>query len=575
MFVDSRAMPSGEVIQSEVCVVGTGPAGVTLAREWMRQGFRVCLLESGGIAPDSAAQTLSEGVAPPRHANPRYDLGESRVRRFGGTANIWNIEVEPSGQAPEGSLAAQGDQRHHGRHVIPAEGDFERREWLPYSGWPVSRSELEPFYMRAQAVCKLGPPLYDGTAWETPQAPQLRFPGGRVTTTMYQLGPRAAFSHEYRAEIERADTITTYLYATVLEIVVDNTSGAVSHLRVGGLPGQEFTVHAKVFVLAAGGVENARLLLLSGASQQVALGNQHDLVGRFFMDHVVAFPGVVLPFDPQLFNAMALYDLRRERGVGVMGTLTLSPEVREQEQLLGACATLSPKPKGYSSEAVRSFKALISRPRELATSAAVKRVSNAWSGVSDIASFAYGRTLQRAGAFDANHGGWSLQAHNERRFGVFHVGVQVEQAPDPENRVTLSAEVDALGQRQAQLEARPRERDLDSIRRTIDILAAELAGARVGQYQPLVDLSGTVEPPFFSSHHHLGTTRMHRAETSGVVNEDCRVHGISNLFIAGSSIFPTGGGYANPTLTLVALALRLADHVKTRLTRPATSLSLP
>ncbi|MBD2056318.1 GMC family oxidoreductase [Oculatella sp. FACHB-28] len=551
MLIDSRTLPADQVVETDVCIVGAGPAGVTLARELAGQDFQVCLLESGGLDFDPDTQALCEGktVSPQRY--PADELHVGRCRQFGGSANYWCIQID------------RDENQAHVRHVTPDDIDFEQRDWIPYSGWPFRKADLAPYYQKANAICKIGPDTYEAAAWETEQAKRLSFQGDRIQSSVFQFGPRAVFTHEYREELNHASNVTTYLNANVLEVETNETATAATGLRVATLDGKEFRVKARIVVLATGGFENARLLLLSDKVQKNGLGNQNDLVGRFFMDHPGFRFGVFIPADRKLFNTTALYDLHRVKGTPIMGKLTLSEEVLRQEKLLNICVMLVPRPSGYESKAVNSWRNLLSAVKRKQLPKEIwKHVKNVVSDLDDIVNYAYRRAKKLEFIYSPRMGGWSRRPADIRNLKAFEVIAQAEQTPNPENRVTLTDECDRLGRRKVCLTWRWSDIDLETIRRVQQILAQEFAQSELGEFQPRDEIEGGL-PRFGSTHHHIGTTRMHPDPKQGVVDENCQVHGVSNLFIAGSSVFPTGGGYANPTLTIVALAVRLADHVKT------------
>lgn len=559
MFIDAHTLPTDEVVETEVCIVGSGAAGMTLARELAGQDFRVCLLESGGLdLPDANTQSLAEVETDGDFVQVKPD---GRHRRYGGNSSYWNIKIGG------GQLGV--------RYVPLDEVDFEERDWLPYSGWPFDRTHLVPFYKRAQSVCQTGPFAYDAEAWEDAESPQLPFMGNRVTTRVFQFGPGAAFYQGCRDEVNRASNMTTYLYANAVELETDETARTVTRVRVDCLQGNKFWVSAKLVILAVGGIESAQLLLLSNKTQQAGLGNQNDLVGRFFMDHPLIYGGHFIPSNPQIFNSTALYDMRRLGDVTVMGGLVLTDEVMCREQLLNISTLLFPRPKRWhSSEAVSSLKALLSlsglkeEPKGV-----LQHLKNVVTGINDIAASAHNKITKKQLPLLANlsTGGWSQTPNKERMYYSFEVLHQTEQAPHPDNRVVLGAECDKLGRRKAQMQSRWRDIDIRGVRRGQAVLAQEIARAGLGRFE--IELNG--ELPIVvtaGTSHHLGTTRMHIDPKQGVVDENCRVHSVSNLFIASSSVFPTGG-YANPTLTIVALAIRLADRVKTIMT-PSTATNL-
>lgn len=552
MLIDAHTLPNQEVIETEVCIVGAGPAGITLAREWIGRGFRVCLLESGGLEVDPDTQALCQGKIISNDHYPKDELEAGRRRQFGGASNRWHIEL--------------GD-RTGVRHTPLDEIDFTERDWLPYSGWAIGWSDLEPYYHRAQDICQIGPFAYDADTWADQKARAFPLKGDRLTTTVFQFGPRDIFAQDYREEIEKADNITAYLHANVVEIETNELANLVTRLKVACLDGKSFWVTAKIFILAMGGFENARLLLSSNQVQKSGLGNQHDLVGRFYMDHPGFRIGELIPAKPSIFHSAALYDLRYVKNVPIAGKFSLTEAVMQREHILNTSIWLFPRPKGHNAKAIHSLKTLLSSARQgKLPKAAAAHVGEVFGGIDDILHVAYRSiTKKQPILVDASCGGWSSYADSDRKYAFFEVAAQVEQAPHPDNRITLSDEHDALGLPKVQLHWKWSDIDLYSLRRTQAILQEEFAGAGLGHYEP--DPEEHMLSKLYSAHHHMGTTRMHNNPQQGIVDANGQVHGISNLFIMGSSIFPTGG-YANPTLTIVALSVRLAEHVTTLFASP-------
>ncbi len=534
MEIDAWGVRDGSQLEADLCIIGAGPAGLTIAREFIGRDLRVALLESGGNQPDPDIRALCSGTtAGDPYADPRL----TRHRQAGGTANEWNTAI--------GSEIGA-------KYVSLDPVDFEERPWLPWSGWPFGKAHLDPYYERAHGVCGLGPCTYRAAGWADPERPALPLGGGLLTTGLYRYGLARPFTRTHLNEIRLAGNTTLYLHAAVVELATDPVGQTVTHARVKCLTGTGFSVRAPLFVLAAGGIENARLLLLSTGARRDGLGNEHGLVGRCFMDHPRDSSCALIPRDPTLFEHAGFYDVHSTpRGI-VMGRLTLTNNGMRREQLLNMSATLTPRPRGYRSPGMEALRAVrvasLRRPREL-----VRQVHRLAAGLGDVMGYAYRR--QMLGYHPVNTE-WSLLPDKTRRFATFELLLNLEQAPDPDNRVMLGPERDALGQLKAHIVWRWRERDQRNLDRVRAILARELEQAGIGRV--ILIPGATLDS---NAHHHLGATRMHRDPRRGVVDENSRVHSTSNLFVAGSSVFPTGG-YANPTLTIVALALRLADHLK-------------
>jgi choline dehydrogenase-like flavoprotein len=514
LFVDGRTVAEDLVIETDVCIVGAGAAGITLAKEFSGRSFRVWLLESGGFDFDRHTQDLYQG----ENLGFSIPLDLQRLRYFGGATNHWGNYCRPLDDI-----------------------DFDRRTWVAHSGWPFDKSHLDSYYERAQSICQLGPFTYEPEAWEAGTPPPRRLVGDRVRIAIFQARrPPLRFGEMYRDDILRATNITTCLQANVLHIETDHAARMVTRLRVGCLQGNKFWLAAKLFILATGGIENARLLLLSAQEQRVGLGNDNDLVGRFFMAHPIFDAGFCLPSDPFIPITPSFNHGKQTRDtVDINGHLSLSPETQHRQQLLGFNLRLLPI---YDSqESLSALKRLLHAEFDRFN----EDLKHVIGDIDGIATAAYGKVFK---------GAIPVKAYTLR--------CAMEQAPNPDSRVTLSPELDALGKPRVRLDWKLRPIDKRSLLRSLKIIGAELGRAGLGRLQlTLADDDDTWPQRLFDGGHHMGTTRMHVNPHEGVVDQHCRVHGIANLYVAGSSVFPTGG-HANPTLTIVALAVRLADDVK-------------
>jgi choline dehydrogenase-like flavoprotein len=261
MFHDARKLTDGQVVTADLCIVGGGPAGITIAKELADSSLDVCLLESGGPEEDEEIQTLAQGESTGRDY---YPLDETRFRVLGGASGRWAGWCRP---------------------LEPI--DLEPRPWVPNSGWPIAWSDLEPFLRRATRLCQLEHEDFDPSHWDT-DIPRLygpEFVGDGVVPSVRQGSPPTKFGVAYRDELKRAGNLAIYLYATAVELESDPTAQQVTGVRVACLNGPRFRVEARAYVLAAGAMETARLLLASRAVRPAGLGNDRDLVGRYFMEH--------------------------------------------------------------------------------------------------------------------------------------------------------------------------------------------------------------------------------------------------------------------------------------------------
>lgn len=529
MIIDAREIPKEQTISTDICIVGAGVAGLALASELRRQNRRVSLIECGGVEPDKATQSLFWGE---NIGHPYYPLSTTRVCGYGGTSHRWLINL----------LNGQLGVRLRAMDAI----DFEKRDWVPYSGWPFSKAELDPYYQRAHVMCKIGPYTYNVDDWEDrEQTPRMPFQNGKVETTIFQFAERRTFYDHLRQVALEADNIDHYTYANVVEIAADEHSRQCTGLKVACLNGNHFWMRARHYVLAMGALEIPRLMLISNKVQKNGIGNQHDLVGRFFMEHPHLWSGTFIPKDRSVMQSTGLYRLHHKGDTPIMGKWTISEETQRREHLLNYCVSIHPEVAAYRANIAPKWRVtswpIVEPVAPVSTTAEPGVLKHLLRGPRQIA-----RELIR-----------------KRRAAVpfFKLNHMTEQSPDPESRIRLSQEKDALGRNRIQLDWRLAAIDMHSIIRSQEIIDEQLRHAGLGKLD-ITLRDETQTRGVQGGWHHMGTTRMHPDPKQGVVDADGRVHGMANLFIAGPSVFPTCG-YANPVLTIVALAIRMADKLGT------------
>jgi choline dehydrogenase-like flavoprotein len=519
MIVDARSLPAGTIIDSEVCIVGAGAAGVTLAREFSNARFRVTLLESGGMDYEPDTQELYEGESIGR---PFGDLTASRLRFFGGTTNHW------------------------GGWCLPYdEIDFAPREEFPNHGWPFDKSHLDHWYRRAQEVCGLGPYDYRPASWGIPaSAISPPFAGPHFECKILQVS-QVRFGAAYAQELEHSSQVTIYLHANAFHFDAGDSEAEVRKLSVKTLSGTQFSIRARIYILAAGGIENARLLLASGKEGGNGLGNDRDLVGRYFMVHLIYSGGTIVPTDPH-----AKFDFRsgpagfgdRHPYVPLVGlSLASMRDLQLANILIHWWYQFSPV-----ADTVMAAKRVIGG--EGPGGSLMKDLAKVIGDLDGLTTVGVRKLLFREGI--------PIVALNLR--------CASEQQPNPQSRVLLGSKRDRLGMRQIVVDWQPTEHDRSMAAATLRLLATEVGRTGFGRLRWPFGENDAWPDDFYGDEHHIGTTRMHRDPMQGVVDENCRVHSLANLYVAGSSVFPNSSGN-NSTLTIVALALRLADHIKARL----------
>jgi hypothetical protein len=547
ILTDALTIPENTLIETEVCIVGAGAAGITIAREFINQPYQVCLLESGGLNYEENTQSLAAGE---NVGVPYFPIKETRARQLGGSTNLWGGWSRPLDEI-----------------------DFVYRSWMPYSGWPFAKAELDPYYQRAQNFCGLGAFKYDFSDWEEAlneiQRQQLPFTGEDILTCLWQIIPPShlRFGQVYKSELEQAKNINTIIHANVLKIETNDTAQTVQRLRVATIDGKQFWVQAKVFILAVGGIENPRLLLNSNEVQSNGLGNQYDLVGRFFMEHPYLVSGKVV-----LSDAAPLYTQKnlQVNEVFVGTALGISAAAQEREQTLNFATRLLPIPEDWV-DAINRLKSKVQHlvGAEPAQSVYHKSFPSLHEGRRDYGEAPVSEDVLKV-ATNLHHVAARVYAKlfskkfYSRQSNYCSMHLIGEQAPNPDSRIMLSSERDRLGLHQVKLDWRLSPIDKYTIVRSQELIAEAFERSGAGKYQIELKDDDATWRSVIGSYHHIGTTRMSSNPREGVVNEQCQVYGINNLYVTGSSVFPTSG-LSNPTLTIIALAIRLADHIKAQL----------
>jgi choline dehydrogenase-like flavoprotein len=520
MLIDGRGIADGATIDADLCIVGAGAAGITLAHELRCSGLRICLLESGGDKADPLIESLSEGENEGEHCV----AVTSRQRTLGGATNLWG-----GNSAPFDPI------------------DFEARNWVSRAAWPFQLSELAPYYQRAQRICQLGPCDYRTEFWSQQREDVARrlapLSGDGVKPKWFQR-MTLRFAEFYRQTLEESgDPLSVIHNATCLRLQTSTNGQQVQLIEAGTLDGNRFQIRALQFVLAAG-LENSRLLLLSNDVCSSGLGNACDNVGRCFMLHL-NFPGGILrttPTDRDLSLYGVPLDLGEDakRTTQVFAGFQIDGEQQRQHKLLnyvgfpGPMTVMAPHYPFLLNMAGLDQ----SRPRSFLNRAV--------------------RAGLRRLRIDSPH-----QDTDRRQFpGVYALRNWVEQAPRMENRITLGKSRDAFGMPRVRANWTIGNLEKQTIHKSHAILANEFRRSGIGELTSRLPPVESRWPDYLAhASHFMGETRMSHDPHDGVVNEDCRVHGVDNLFIAGGSVFPTGGA-TMATYNIVALAVRLADHLK-------------
>ena len=549
MIEDAARVPDDHSFTADVCIVGAGAAGISLALELAPSGLTVLLLESGGFGAERRTQALYAGtVADLRlHSPPeRY-----RQRRFGGTTTIWG-----------------------GRCMPFDDIDFEVRPYLDHSGWPIGPEALAPYYPKANRLCEAGEFAYTAeTAFREPLRPMIAgFVSENFSTdTLERFSRPTDFGACYAEQLRAATSIRVLLHANLTRLRAAPDGGSIAGAEVRTLQGKRFTVRARYFVLATGGLEVARLLLASDDVHAGGLGNPHDVVGRYYMCHIAGTIGRIRINRP-LASVWHGYDMA-DGGVYCRRRIALRPQ-RQRELAIGNFIARLHHPRITDPAHRNAVLSLLFLCKGLIPYEYAKRlhgdeqvgwptwlrhVGNVLAAPGEVVAFAWHMLRDRALA--------------ERKFpsivirsraNLYSLDFHAEQEPNRDSRVTLGARTDAFGMRQLHIDWRYTQRDVAHVTRALALLAMDFERAGVGtfDYEASQVEAEMIRYGAYGGHH-LGTARMGHDPRTSVVDASCRVHGIANLYIASAATFATSS-QANPTLTVIALALRLAEELKTR-----------
>lgn len=559
MIDDASGLADSTSLTTDVCIVGAGAAGITLALELAGSGLQVLLAESGGMEAEEAVQKLYEGqVADERmHSAPhRY-----RQRRFGGSTTIW------------------------GGRCVPLDPiDFEPRDYLSDSGWPIDLADLMPFYPRANQICEAGDFEYRAeAAFQRPLQPMIAgFRSDHFSTDcLERFSCPTDFGARYVHRLRASANVHVLLHANLTQLNFHPDRSAVQSVLLQTLDRKRITVQCKHLVLATGGLEVVRILLANRDAGQNGVGNAHDLVGRYYMCHIAGTIGTLK--QPGADRVWHNYDITDD-GIYCRRRLALTAETQRKHRIGNFIGRLhhpritDPEHRTAVLSALQLAKGLISYEygkrlhggEAMTWGAWARHFGNVLGGVGEL--FAFGHHMARDRFFAARK---FPSVIVKSTAGHYSLDFHAEQEPNAASRVQLSEERDELGMQRLLIDWRYTQRDVATVRSAVRLLAEDIASSGIGvfEYDP-ESIEAEITRYGAYGGHHLGTARMGTDPRTSVVDPNCRVHGINNLFIAGGAVFPTSS-QANPTLSIVALAVRLAAQLRTTAAsvRPAAILS--
>lgn len=546
MIDDANSVPQGAVLDTDICVVGTGAAGLSIALQFLNGPCRVLVLEAGSLKTNKINQDFYRGSVtdPDLHTPPDH----YRDRVYGGTTKIW------------------------GGRCVPFDPiDLEQRSWIHESGWPIDFAELAGYYPAANRLCEAGDYDYGPTAVPGGMRPLIRnFGAANLSSeTIERFSCPTDFGARYRADLEASQSVRILLNANCTEIRTTGEGSAVESVSVQTLSGTGFTVTARVVVLATGGIETPRLLLASRRVHANGLGNAHDLVGRYYMCHMAGTIGALtfaVPPEDVWHNYERTVDgvycrrrisvsaeAQRALGIGNVIFRLHHPRIPDPSHRTGALSAIYLAKYFISYE----YSKRLHGSDVLGARDYLRHVTNIVTDPLGTAGFLAHWTVAHT---LAKRKFPSLIVHP--RSNVYSLEFNGEQEPNPDSRITLTRETDRLGMPRLNIDWRYTEGDIRSIVESLKLVREGIASSKVGRFDfDEGEVASACLRDGALGGHHIGTTRMSASPSRGVVDASCQIHGVRNLYIAGSAVFPTSS-QANPTLTIVAMALRLANKLK-------------
>ena len=551
MIIEAKQIIENTCFEADICIIGSGPAGISLALEMQKSNKKIIIL-TGGVAHETAAnQDFNKGFAFPKGSHE--PLEENRRRAFGGTSLVW------------------------GGRCIPFDPiDFEERSWIPYSGWPINYDELVPYYKKASLLCKSGTFEYDvSNSFKHLKGNEI-IEGidneDIVSSKLERWSTPVNFAKDYFEILKESTNIEVLLDTHLISIATENGGDAVTSI-IAKAEKKIITIKATTYVLACGGIENPRLLLASKSEfHPNGIGNNNDVVGRYYMSHFFGIYAGLAPIN----RINIVYDFERDQeGVYCRRRWAITKKAQNERKMGNGIFFLhqANNQDGHRNplfSIVFVTKFILSLFAEKSITKAKQKwlksksdisshlsviVKDGWKQLPAIIKIASKRFQKRRLPF-------VLPSVKSNKLGLYF---QTEHFPNPKSRISIvENELDLVGIPRVSVNINFTDIDKKTIVEAHRIFVNRYLKAGIGAIyfneKGLINFIEEKINTFNSSAHHLGTTRMSESPRLGVVDKNCKVHGINNLYIAGSSVFPTGS-HVNPTLTIVALAVRLGDYL--------------
>lgn len=523
MFIGNADLQETTSIDTDICIIGSGAAGISMAKSFLNTNIRVAVIEAGGFEYDSESQEVYKG----RNIGLPYPpLDVTRLRYFGGSTNHWEGNVYPFKVT-----------------------DFDKHDWLPNSGWPIRKGDLDPYYQEAFDICMFGTGAYQWSKdyWQNELDISSSLPDEKIfKLSFYQRMRRMvpsfqSFGTYIKDELQKSENISVYVNLNVIELNTNDDGDRIASVSLLSKSGKSLTLRARDYVLATGGIENARLLLVSNSTIKDGIGNQNGLVGRYFCEHPVVYAGKLLTSGKHSIEK--IFDVHdTASGPWCLAQLSPSFEYQKNNRLVSSFVRLFASPLPASDSGLSARRILNGLNHGELPENLLNEIGTVITDIDTLLERQYYK-LSRV------------------KPEYYTISVRIEPAPNYDSRIFLINEKDKFGKQRVALDWKVG----DAARRTMlnitNAFASEMGRMGIGRVRINPKLESEWENHFHVGNHQMCTTRMASSARNGVVDKNCKVFSMANLYTAGSSVFSTGGS-GTPTLTLVALALRLAEHLK-------------
>lgn len=500
MFRDISDFEYGTSLDYHICIIGTGPAGLSIAKKLINTNYKVAVLESGGITPETKYQELNRGI---NTGESFLSLDSSRLRCFGGAGKLWA-----------------------GRCAPFKEDDFKKKNYIPLSGWPINLNDLQPYYSEASKMLGISHEDFYSNKLRNKTSLEKTFhefsrPNNFLISNILQSARERDFSSKYFLEFKNSKNLEFIFHSTVTELNVINKGRDVSSINISNIEKHFLKLKSKIFILACGALENPRILLNSNKFHKNGIGNDSRMVGKCFMSH----PGIDSIAEIHKTSNKPDQDASNNIGGRHFIFFETSAKQRHKNKILRHSFSL--------------------------------KKSNNITSLDISADTLYNKIKSKI---------LSLNKKTALNKNIWDLSIGLEQNPRLSNSISLDKSKDKLGVPLLKVNwGKVSKLEKNTLINSTKIIARELGSLNVGRVKFQKKLNSNeiskINDPI---NHHIGTTRMSSSPRDGVVDRNCKVFGISNLYIAGSSVFTTSS-IVNPTYTIIALSLRLGDYIKKKL----------